>query len=39
MEQVGTEKKLDLEERGHLISGGSFTDTLWRTETVIITNE
>lgn len=37
--QEGTEKNLDLEEGGYLISGGSFSETLDKTETVIITNE
>lgn len=34
MEQEGTENKLDLEEGGNLITGGSFSETLDKTETV-----
>jgi len=36
--QVGTEKKLDLVERGYITTGGSFSETLLKAETVIITN-
>lgn len=34
--QEGAEKKLDLEERGRLISGGSFSETLDMRETLLI---
>jgi len=36
--QEGTEKELDLEEAGHLVTGGMMSETLDKREEVIITN-
>jgi len=35
MEQVGTEKKLSLVERGYIVTGGSMEETIDKAETVV----
>ena len=37
--QEGTEKELDLQEGGSLVTGGMMSETIDRRESVIITNE
>ena len=35
MEQVGTEKDLDIEEKGYIMSGGSLRDEIQRAEALV----
>ena len=35
MEQIGTEKDLDIEERGYIMSGGSLRDELQKVEAIV----